>query len=243
MTYKRTWKSKVFLIGIAALGSLLVGSALVSTLELPLLTSAGLLAWLVLLGLTLTASRFTVSITSTVGVSKSRKSLADALVFLAIILYAVPPAATAGPATLLAAIVGFVSTYGLSSKKESFFTTAIAVISTFVSASCYGWLVAIFADDSLLRGGQTLPVNAVLVPLCILAVLQYCLSTLATSYFLKVVDGEPLVLPSQESIVWTLTTQVAGAASAVLFYAALNGAGLPFIFLGMLITGDRKSVV
>src|SRR6185503_6008159 len=40
-----------------------------------------------------------------------------------------------------------------------------------------------------------------------------------------------------ESIVWTLTTQVAGAASAVLFYAALNGAGLPFIFLGLLITG------
>jgi len=45
------------------------------------------------------------------------------------------------------------------------------------------------------------------------------------------------VLPSQESIVWTLTTQVAGAASAVLFYSALNGAGVPFVLLGLLITG------
>ena len=46
MTDKRTWKSKAFLIGISAIGSLLVCSALVSTLELPLLTSAGLLSWL-----------------------------------------------------------------------------------------------------------------------------------------------------------------------------------------------------
>ncbi|HYU99833.1 MAG TPA: diguanylate cyclase [Pyrinomonadaceae bacterium] len=237
MTDKRTWKSKAFLIGISAIGFLLVCSAMVSTLALPVLSSAGLLSWLVLLGLTLAASRFTVSITSTVGVNHSRKSVADAFVFLAIILYAVPPAITAGPATLLAAIVGFVSTYGLASKKDSFVTTAIAVISTFVSASCYGFLVPIFAPDSLLTTGQTLPVNAVLVPLCILAVLQYSLSTLATVCLLKVVDGQPLVLPSQESIVWTLTTQVAGAASAVLFYAALNGAGLPFIFLGLLITG------
>jgi len=188
MTDKRTWKSKAFLIGISAIGFLLVCSAMVSTLALPVLSSAGLLSWLVLLGLTLAASRFTVSITSTVGVNHSRKSVADAFVFLAIILYAVPPATTAGPATLLAAIVGLVSTYGLASKKDSFVTTAIAVISTFVSASCYGLLVPIFAPDSLLTAGQTLPVNAVLVPLCILAVLQYSLSTLATVCLLKVVD-------------------------------------------------------
>ena len=237
MTDKRTWKSGAFLISLSAIGSLLICSAIVSTVQLPLLTSAGLFSWLVLVALTLAASRFTVSITNSVGVRQSRKSVADAFVFLAIILYAVPPATTAGPATLLAAIVGFVSTYGLSSKKECFFTTAIAVISTFVSASCYGWLVPIFANDSFFTAGQTLPVNAILVPLCILAVLQFALSNLATVYFLNVVDGKPVILPSQESIVWTLTTHVAGAASAVLFYSALQGAGLPSIFLGSLITG------
>ena len=45
------------------------------------------------------------------------------------------------------------------------------------------------------------------------------------------------MLPSQESIVWTLTTQVAGAASAVLFYSAIQGGGMPSVLLGLLITG------
>jgi len=236
MSKKKNWQSTVLLITISALGALLLCSALVSTVKLPILTNAGLLSWLVLLVLTLVASRFTVSITTTDGVSQSRKSVADALVFLAVILYAVPPSDTAGPATLLAAIVGFVSTYGLSSRKESITTTAIAVISTFVSASCYGFLATIFANDLSLSPSQGLPLNVFLVPLSVLAILQYFLSTLATVHFLNIVDGKPRVLPSQESIVWTLTTQVAGAASAVLFYSALHGAGVPFILLGLLIT-------
>jgi diguanylate cyclase (GGDEF)-like protein/putative nucleotidyltransferase with HDIG domain len=237
MTDKRNWQSHAFLASILIVGSMLLLYALLSTVSLPFLTSSGLLSWLVLLVLTLAASRFTVSITTSVGVSQSRKSVADALVFLAIILYAVPPASTAGPATLLAALVGFVSTYGLSNRRESISTTAIAIISTFVSASCYGYLVTIFADDSFLSAGQTLPVNALLVPLCVLAVLQYSLSTLATVYLVNLGDGKPHLLPSQESMVWTLTTQVAGAASAVLFYSALHGGGIPFILLGLLITG------
>src|SRR6266508_2745445 len=237
MSEKSNWKSTALLSGTLALGVILLCSALVSTIKLPLLTNAGLLSWLMLLVLTLVASRFTVSITTTVGVNQSRKSVADALVFLAVILYAVPPSETAGPATLLAAIVGLVSTYGLSSRKESISTTAIAVISTFISASCYGYLATIFADDPALNAGQGLPLNVLLVPLCVLAILQYFLSTLATVHFLNIVDGKPRVLPSQESIVWTLTTQVAGAASAVLFYSAWHGAGLPFILLGLLITG------
>ena len=131
MSNKSNWKSYSLLISLSALGLLLLCAALVSTVRLPFLTSAGLIAWFVLLGLTLVASRFTVSITSTVGVNQSRKSVADAFVFLAVILYAGPPAETVGPATLLAAIVGFVSTYGLSSRRASISTTAIAVVSTF----------------------------------------------------------------------------------------------------------------
>ena len=79
--------------------------------------------------------------------------------------------------------------------------------------------------------------NVFLVPLCVLAVLQYFLSTLATLHFVNLIVGRPRVLPSHESLVWTLTTQVAGAASAVLFYAAINGQGIPYALLGVLITG------
>ncbi len=229
--------STVFVSCIAALALILLGVGLISTIGLPLLTNSGLVAWVVLVVLTLGASRFTVALSNNVGVSQSRKSVADAFIFLAVILYAVPPANTAGPATLLAGIVGFVSTYGLTSRKESISTTAIAVISTFVSASCYGFLVNIFAQESSRNAGQGLPLNVFLVPLCVLAVLQYFLSTLATAHFLNLVDGKPRVLPSQESLVWSLTTQIAGAASAVLFFAGIDGAGLPYILLGLLITG------
>jgi diguanylate cyclase (GGDEF)-like protein/putative nucleotidyltransferase with HDIG domain len=237
MSETRNWKSTLLLASISAMAFALLCSALIAALRLPFMTSAGLLSWLVLLVLTLAASRFTVSITTTIGVSQSRKSVADALVFLAVILYAVPPANTAGPATLLAAIVAFVSTYGLSSRREAISITAIAVISTFVSASCYGFLATFFAAEVFRNAGQGLPLNMFLIPLCALAALQYFLSTLATVYFLNIVDGKPRVMPSQESLVWTLTTHVAGAASAVLFYAAIKGAGVPSILLGLLITG------
>lgn len=234
---KRNWKSRALYIAISAASGLLLLSALLSTFELPLLGPAGLAFWLVLVLLTFAASRFTVPLTCTDGISQSQKSVADALVFLAVMLYAIPPADTAGPATLLAAIVGLLSTYRLSSRREVVFTTAIAVISTFISASCYGVLVSIFADNVNIGFERGLPLNIFLVPVCALAVLQYLLSTLATASFLGIDGGKAAVIPSQESIVWTLTTQVAGAASAVLFYSAIRGSGIPFVLLGLLITG------
>jgi diguanylate cyclase (GGDEF)-like protein/putative nucleotidyltransferase with HDIG domain len=237
MSHIKDWRSTLLLISISGLGAVLMVLALATTVRLPLLGRAGLLSWLVLLVLTLAASRFTVSITTSIVVNQSRKSVADAFVFLAVLLYAVPPADTPGPATLLAAIVGFVSTYGLAGRTESISTTAIAVISTFVSASCYGFLVTIFDNDLAREAGQGLPLNVYLVPLCVLAVLQYFLSTLATVHFLNIVERRPHVHPSHESLVWTLTTQVAGAAAAVLFYSAIQGAGIPSILLGLLIIG------
>lgn len=71
----------------------------------------------------------------------------------------------------------------------------------------------------------------------VLAVLQYCLGTLATLIFLGIERGRGALLPSPESIVWTLTTQVAGAASAMLFYLAIRGSSVPFVLLGLLVIG------
>lgn len=233
---EKNWKSTTLLFGLSAVTVLLLVSAVLATVRLPLLGAAGSASFLVLLILTLAASRFTVSITSTDGVRQSRKSIADAFVFLAVMLYAVTPADTPGPATLLAAIVGFFSSYRLSSKRELVFTTALAVISTFVSASFYGLLVDVFAGPTNPTIQTGLPFNIFLVPLCTLALLQYVLNTLATAWFLGLDAGKAHVMPSQESVVWTLTTQLAGAASAVLFYSAIRGAGIPVILLGLLIT-------
>src|SRR6185503_13050745 len=231
------FKSRAFFIALSAVSALLLLGALKSMLTLPLLTAPGFGSWLVLMFLTFAASRLTVSVTSPDGVSQSRKSIADAFVFFAVMLYGIPPADTAGPAVLLAALVGFLSAYGFASRRELIFTTAIAIVSTAVSASCYGFLVDLLAGDAKIGLAEGLPLNIFLVPLSVLAVLQYFLSTLTTASFSTLDSGKALSLPSQESIVWTLTTQVAGAASAVLFYSAISASSISFILLGLLIMG------
>lgn len=230
-------KSLGLLMGISAVCLLLLSAAIYSTLQLPLFNRTGLLPWIVLVVLTPAASRFTILVTGTDGINQSRKSLADTLVFLAVLLYAIPPADTAGPATLIATVAAFFSNYRLTTRREFLFTTAIAVISTFICASCYSVLVDVFAGNLNVNPRDGLPLNIFLVPICALAVLQYSLSTLATAVFLTIDAGKVGISPSQESVVWTLTTQVAGAASAVLFYSSIHGAGIPFALLGLLITG------
>jgi diguanylate cyclase (GGDEF)-like protein/putative nucleotidyltransferase with HDIG domain len=234
---RRNWKSALLLVCISSLSLVLFVSALISTIRLPLFGGESLVSWVGLLLLTIAASRFTVSLTSEDGISQSRKSIADAFVFLAVMLYAIEPADTPGPAVLLAAIVAFVSTFGLSGRRSQVFTTGLAVISTFIAGSLYGFLVDVFARNVDLKLEQGFPLNVFLIPLCVLAALQYFLSTIATAWFINLDAGKARLLPSQESLVWTLTTQCAGAASAVLFYSAIKGAGITFVPLGLLIIG------
>jgi diguanylate cyclase (GGDEF)-like protein/putative nucleotidyltransferase with HDIG domain len=230
---QRNWKSLALLISISALGLAVLASAFISTSKLPLLSLGEMF---VLLLLTLAASRFTVIVTSADGHSQSRKSVADAFVFFAVMFYAVPPSSTAGPATILAAVVAIASSYGFHKHRTLVFTTAIAVISTFIAANFYRFLVALFYTVGAKAGDQGVPLSVLLVPICTLAVLQYLLCTMATTAFLSVDSGKARMFPSKESLVWTSLTEVAGASSAVLFYSALNRGGWPFIFLGLLIT-------
>jgi diguanylate cyclase (GGDEF)-like protein/putative nucleotidyltransferase with HDIG domain len=230
------WKSTALLAGISFAAFCLLLSGLVGMLDLPIFGSAGIASWLVLMASTFAASRLTVSVMSTDGVRRSRKSVADTFVFLAVMLYAVPPADSVGPAVLVAALVGFASTYRLATRREVIFTTGVAVISTFVAASLYGVLVNQFAERADLAAEGALSLNVLLVPLFTLAALQYVLSTLATAWFLNFDAGKVTLIPSQETVVWTLTTQLAGAASAVLFYQAIQNKGFAYGLLGLLIT-------
>ena len=234
---QRNWKSPALLISISVLSFALLVSAIVSTLRLPLSGWSGLTPMLVLLLLTLAASRFTVTVTSADGISQSRKSVADAFVFLAVMIYAVPPASTAGPATILAALVGFAASYPYSRRRTLSITTGIAVISTFIAAHSYRLLVGLFDTAGVDLPHSGLPLSVLLIPLCTVAVIQYLLSTTATTAFLSIAARKARIFPSQESLVWTSITQVAAASSGALFYSAINGGGWPFVFLGLLITG------
>lgn len=235
MIGKDNWKSTSLLWGVSLASSIVFLSALIATVDLPFGSTTGILPWFGLLLLTLAASRLTVSVTSTDGVRRNRKSVADAFVFLAVMLYAVAPANAVGPAVLLAAFVGFVSSYRLTTKREMIFTTGMAIISTYVAASLYGFLIELFRQATGLGVDQTLSPSVYLVPLFTLAVIQYALNTVVTAWFLGIDDGKFNLIPTTESLVWTLTTQLAGAASAVLFYSSINNRDLSLGLLGLLI--------
>ena len=139
--------------------------------------------------------------------------------------------------SLLAALVGFFSTYRLAARREVVLKTGMAVVSTFVAASFYGAARRIVCAEKANCAAQgALPLNVFLVPLLVLAALQYAMSTIATAWFLSFDAGKFTLVPTQETIVWTLTTKLAGAASAVLFYAAVLNRNLTYGVLGLLIS-------
>ena len=221
---------------ITVVSALLLLSAAITTVDLALFTNVGIGSWLLLLVITLATSPLTVRVNSNDGILRSRESIADSFVLLAVMLYAVPPSNTAGPAVLLAALVAFVSTYHIATNREMVLKTGMAVVSTFVAASFYGVLVELFAGQSEVPLQGALPLNVFLIPLLVLAALQYVLSTIATAWFLSFEAGKFTLIPTPETVVWTLTTKLAGAASAVLFYAAVLNKSLTHAVLGLLIS-------
>ena len=230
------WKSAALLAGISVPSAVLLLSAALNTVNLAFFTVHRINSWLILLLLTVAASRLTVLVTSTDGTQRTRESIADAFVFVAVMIYAAPPASAPGPAVLLAALVGFVSSYGITTNRQVLLKMGMAVISTTIAATFYGVLVDFFDGEGFVADGS-LPLDRFLIPVLVLAALQYVLSTVVTSWFLSFEAGGDLVLiPSQETIVWTLTTKLAGAASAVLFYAAIMRKGVAYAVLGLLLS-------
>ncbi len=223
--------------GISVVSVVLLLSAVVTTVDLALFTDVGIGSWLLLLLITIASSPLTVRVTSTDGILRSRESIADSFVLLAVMLYAVPPSNATGPAVLLAAVVAFGSTYRLATNREVLLKTGMAVVSTFVAASFYGALIELFAGQSDVPTQGALPLNVFLIPLLVLAALQYSLSTIATAWFLSFeAAGKFTLIPTPETVVWTLATKLAGAASAVLFYAAIFSRSLSHAVLGSLIS-------
>ena len=230
------WRSTALMTGISVVSAVLLLSAVIATLNLALFSEVGIRSWLLLILLTLASSPFTVRVSSVHGSVTSRESIADSFVLLAVMLYAVPPAEVTGPAVLLAALVAFVSSYRIASNREMLVKTGMAVVSTFVAASLYGALIELFAPTSELSAQRALPLNVFLIPLLVLAALQYALSTIATNWFISFEAGKFTLIPTTDTLVWTLTTKLAGAASAVLIYTAVQNQSIAYGVLGLLIS-------
>ena len=231
---KRNWKSLTLLGVVTFVGGVLLALGALATLSLPLSGWTGVGPFVALLILTVASSRFTVPVTNAVGVPQSQKSVADAFIFLAVMMYALPPAKNFGPAMLLAAVVGFISTFRLADRRSIVFTTATAVTSTFIASFFYRILVFVFAGGAV-AAGRGVSFDILLFPLCVFAITQYFLSTFATAAFIGFNSGQTRPMLSQDSLVWTLITQVSAVAAAALFYSGLRGGGIPFVFIGFLI--------
>ncbi|MCA1633204.1 MAG: diguanylate cyclase [Acidobacteria bacterium] len=222
---KGNLKSLALLCGVTALAASLLVLSLGGFLAL---TSYGLILCAALLCLTAAVSRFTVPISS--GDGKNYKSVADTFIFLTAMMFGI------GPAALLAGVDGFLSTRRVTDKRLRVYLTAAAVFSTGVAVFVYQLIAQLSAGTLANDGEHFAPLGAVLLPLCGLALVQYGLNTFACVGYVALESGERMKF-SREGIVWTSMAQVAGAASAALFYSGISGGGLSFVLIGTLIAG------
>jgi hypothetical protein len=103
-------KAVVTAIAGSVAGGLLI-YGLYSTLHLPLRGWSGLGAFLVLLVITIVTSRFTVPVTHVDGSSQIQTSVADTLIFLAVMMYTLSPAHNYGPPIILAASMATIASF------------------------------------------------------------------------------------------------------------------------------------
>src|SRR2546423_224634 len=231
---KLNWKSLFLLVPVTIVGAVLLVGGIFSTIRLSVFTSSGLAPFVVLIGITLISSRFTVPFTNVDGSSKSHKSVADAFIFLAVMMYTTPPANTLGPAIVLAAIVGFISSLSDDGRWNAIFAVGMSVISTFAASLVYRAMLLVIAGSPVAVGERGFVLDILLFPLRVFGLVQYALSTFGTLTFNSFSSGKR-VRVSQESLIWTLITQVANVTSAALFFSAIRGNGVPFLFVGALI--------
>jgi diguanylate cyclase (GGDEF)-like protein/putative nucleotidyltransferase with HDIG domain len=225
----------MLLVGFATIGTAILIFGIVSTARLPLLSWSGLGSFMILLVLTLLSSRFTVPVTNVEGTSHTHKSVADAFIFLAVMMYTTAPANSMGPAIILSAIVGLICSFSLGERWPTVFEVSNSVISTFVASLVYRFMV-LTLNGGALEGKETgLVLELLLFPLCVFGFVQYSLSTFGSVAFNSLRAGESRITVSQESLIWTLITQVANVTSAALFYSAIQRSGVAFLFVGALI--------
>src|SRR5262249_61069596 len=110
-----------------------------------------------------------VPVTRVAGASQSNKSVADAFIFLALIMYVTAAANNFGPAVLLAAVAGLMSSLSVAGRWPTVFAIANSVVSTFLASLVYRQMLLASAGEAV-TGGVWGPVRGILFPLFVFAV-------------------------------------------------------------------------
>jgi diguanylate cyclase (GGDEF)-like protein/putative nucleotidyltransferase with HDIG domain len=219
---------------VASVGAAIFIFGVYSATALPLMGWTGLGAFFLLLTITLITSGFTVPVTHVDGASHTTKSVADALIFLALMMYTLAPTFNLGPTIILAAAVAVVSSFDRNKRLASLFAISGSMAATLLGALAYKWLVMMLVGADAVENPNGLSLNLVLFPLCVFGIVHYALTTLGIIASRAFSSGVHVNL-SPESLVWTLITQVANVTCAAMFYGAIHGAGVAFVFVGLLI--------
>src|SRR5689334_18558848 len=219
---------------VASVGAAIFIFGVYSAMALPLMGWTGLGAFFLLLTITLITSGFTVPVTHVDGASHTTKSVADALIFLALMMYTLAPTFNLGPTIILAAAVAVVSSFDRNKRLASLFAISGSMAATLLGALAYKWLVMMLVGPDAVENPNGLSLNLVLFPLCVFGIVHYALTTLGIIASRAFSSGVHVNL-SPESLVWTLITQVANVTCAAMFYGAIHGAGVAFVFVGLLI--------
>ena len=221
------WKSLALLCGAAALAVALLFLCLDSLWSL---TTTGYLWGIVLLALTIAAGRLTVPVFNSDGTSNGSKSVADALIFLAAMLFG------AAPAAILAGVDGFISSRRVADPRVRFFRTVSAIIATCIAVFAYNLLTLLTVGATAATGASShASLERLLVPLFALAIVQLSLNTLASSFYVAFETGTNKLQFSRESLFTSSMTQLAGATAAALFYSTFIGGGFSFLVVGVVI--------
>ncbi len=220
------WKSLALLCAAAALAAALLIFSLDS---LSSLTTDGYLWGGALLALTVAAGFFTVPLINADGTSQSSKSMADAVIFLAAMMFG------AAPAAILAGVDGFFSARKVGDRRALIFRIVSAIIATSLAVFVYNLLTHLIVGSAAPSETHSAPLERLLFPLFALAVVQFALNTLASAFYTALESGTLKLQFSRESLIWTSMTQLAGAAAAALFYSTFNNLGISFSFVGILI--------
>ncbi len=229
------WKGLILLTVVGVLGGVILAYGFFEVGRLPFWGWDGFLPFGVLILLTVACSRFTVPVTNIDGDSQSYKSAAEAFIFRAVMMYALSPANSVGPAVILAGIGGFISSFRLAKPETTIFTIGTTVVSTFVASLVYKFLVLALTSGALAENQRGAVLNILLFPLCVFGLVQYALSTAITSAYSSFHSSKRRLAISQESLMWSLMTQVAGVTAAALFYSAIHEGTIPFLFVGFII--------
>jgi diguanylate cyclase (GGDEF)-like protein/putative nucleotidyltransferase with HDIG domain len=175
------------------------------------------------------AARFTVPVYNADGTSNGSKSVADALIFLAAMMFG------AAPAAILAGVDGFISSRRVADMRVRIFRAVSAVIATCLAVFTYHLLTLLTVGGAAPANAQNASLERLLLPLFALAIVQFALNTAASAFYVAVETGAMKLSFSRESLFWSAMTQLSGAAAAALFYSTYIGGGISFLFIGVMI--------